>query len=157
MPDSGAYNTNSRLSHLEQEFAGVKADVSFIRQSVGELTNSIHTVSRELGIARATDWKTIFAGVAIMMSIGTLALAPMNSRINEIVSHHLSFEKEAREHMTAEGHPESVILRLDLIKNRIDTEIKSVEEKIVLQRQVLEEKVRSLDKQLQLSHCSQNS
>lgn len=97
-------NLNRRLGHLESEVAGIGTKVDSLEKGLERVVSAVEGLSQQVGSAGRTDWKTIFAGAAILMSIGTLALAPMYKRMDE---QKYSTRKQwdiIRNHVAEEGH-----------------------------------------------------
>lgn len=102
--NDGDHNVNRRLGHLEQGLSRVEAKQEAQEHTLGQLARGVAEISTKLDSRSQTDWKTIIAGVALTVTIGGLALAPMNSRITGHSVRLNSLMEKIISHKLEEGH-----------------------------------------------------
>lgn len=71
---------SDRLASLERNDAQLAEQVSGLASQLTQVRADIRVIADAVNSSRSTNWQTIFAGLALMVSIGTLALYPIIQR-----------------------------------------------------------------------------
>ena len=138
-----------RISELEHDVGSIKTDVAALSvqmesnsRVLSSLGAKIDALVTHIGQAGRADWKTVISAVALAVTIGTLALAPMYrdlSRLDSEVKNHVALEghdvalEKHRQITDRVGQIDTVLQReMRLIAQRIDSETS------ILERQMLE-------------------
>lgn len=114
----------TRLNHLEREMGSIVTSVQNIEMQYRGVIGAIDALRSELANRGKPNWSAI----AVVITIGALALAPLHTRDAQITERLKDISTNLREH---ELNPERVLreieLRSELVKAQIETATKHCE------------------------------
>lgn len=99
--DSFIFN---RFNELEREVAGISTAVRGIEDQYHSLIRVVENLRNDFRTGSQTDWKTVIAAIALIVTIGALALAPVYQSTREISAYQKQIQNELRRHKENDGH-----------------------------------------------------
>jgi K+/H+ antiporter YhaU regulatory subunit KhtT len=148
MAEHGDGRLNSRLTALETDVAGLKTDVGYIRQHLDSFGRQMTDLAHVLRDKEQTDWKTVFAGLAIVISIGTLALAPMYKDLRNFRDSQRRQWDRIHDHAAIDGHRPTMI-RIQALEKAVNRGREELKEEIKDVDEVVQREMRILDSAMQ--------
>lgn len=73
--------TGQRLNRVERDLATVTTEVKSLTHVVTDLAAGIKGLQTLIAQKAQTDWKTVFAGIALILTFGGLAIQPLRNDI----------------------------------------------------------------------------
>lgn len=127
---------------LEPRVAKLEVGLDRLTEDVKDLANVVRvhgqTVEQEIqklviAVTQAsgpkkTDWSTIFAGVMLIMALGSAVYLPLNQKMDSMGQVQKELQIKSEQHSNLPGHPVSMA-----IEQQLQSHISLIEEKMVKQ------------------------